>query len=216
MILDRDIQCDFNNEFWEETGCNWRYDTKFIESIGLDPSVNRFKRKLANNEHTNGGYWRFHEMKSDNYFLGSEAEGFYTLVSPVLIENGPRQFYPQFGFAMRGKKMKLKIYFVAIETLERHIIYSEDRDTQKIKMWEYLTFNLTENVYLKAAWDSGVELKWRIILHFEIKPDGNVAIDNLGPCSLEEIFFPQDSTSGKMIGSCFRVQVCSIVFVFKS
>ena len=51
-------------------------------------------------------------------------------------------------------------------------------------------------------------------LHFEIKPPtnpggsdgGRVSLDQFGPCALEEVYFPEDASSGKMIGSCYRVQ----------
>ena len=203
--LDRDIQCDFDNIFWEETGCNWRYDNQFVESIGLDPGQ-KFKRKLADNEHTNGNYWRFREMKSDNYFMQSVGTGFFSLVSPILLEDGPRPFFPQFGFAMRGKKVITNVYFVEIESGTKHTIFTEDRDAERLKQWDYFTFNLTEVSFLKSAWDAGTKLEWRIVLHFEVKSDGMVSIDQLGPCALEEVYFPEDASSGKMIGSCFRVQ----------
>ena len=79
-------------------------------------------------------------------------------------------------------------------------------DAERLKQWDYFTFNLTEVSFLKSAWDAGTKLEWRIVLHFEVKSDGMVSIDQFGPCALEEVYFPEDDSSGKMIGSCFRVQ----------
>ena len=150
-------------------------------------------------------------MKSDNYFVSSSNEnGFFSLTSPEQIENGPRQFYPQFGFALRGKKVKIAVYFVELASLTMHEMYIEDRETRRLKQWDYFTFNLTEVPFLKDAWDSGTELKWKIVLHFEVKAEGQFSLDNIGPCSFEEIFFPPDANSGKMIGTCFRVQVSQL------
>ena len=39
-----------------------------------------------------------------------------------------------------------------------------------------------------------------------MKANGVVEIDNLGPCSLDEVFFPYVSGSNKGIGSCFRME----------
>ena len=145
-------------------------------------------------------------MKSDNYFMQSMGAGFYSLVSPILLEDGPRPFFPQFGFAMRGKKVITNVYFVKIGTGNKNTIFTEDRDTERNKQWDYFTFNLTEVSFLKNAWDAGTKLEWRIVVHFEVKSGGMVSIDQFGPCALEEVYFPEDDSSGKMIGSCFRVQ----------
>ena len=41
-ILDRDIQCDFSSEFWEESKCNWKNSQATMTSLSLG-TVSRFK-----------------------------------------------------------------------------------------------------------------------------------------------------------------------------
>ena len=56
---DRDIQCDFNNQFWEVTDCNWVQDKYHIADLGLGADFDKkFSRVLATNEHLAGNYWK--------------------------------------------------------------------------------------------------------------------------------------------------------------
>ena len=56
---DRDIQCDFNNQFWEVTDCNWVQDEVQVETFGLgDDFDKKFTRVLATSEHKAGNYWK--------------------------------------------------------------------------------------------------------------------------------------------------------------
>ena len=41
-ILDRDIQCDFSSEFWEESKCNWKNSQATMTALSLG-TVSRFK-----------------------------------------------------------------------------------------------------------------------------------------------------------------------------
>ena len=36
--------------------------------------------------------------------------------------------------------------------------------------------------------------------------EGSIKLDNLGPCGLDEIFFPYVSGSNKAIGNCYRLE----------
>ena len=55
---DRDIQCDFNNQFWEVTDCNWVQDEVQVETFGLGDNFDKkFTRVLATTEHKAGNYW---------------------------------------------------------------------------------------------------------------------------------------------------------------
>ena len=47
---------------------------------------------------------------------------------------------------------------------------------------------------------------FQIELMFDVQAGGVVEIDNLGPCSLNEVFFPYVSSSNKGIGSCFMLE----------
>ena len=66
FFTDRDIQCDFNNKFWEVTDCNWIQDGLQIEKFGLSSDYNKkFNRVLATDEHKSGNYW-----KRENSYTG--------------------------------------------------------------------------------------------------------------------------------------------------
>jgi hypothetical protein len=41
-VLDRDIQCNFDTEFWEESQCSWRYSQSTATALSLG-SVSRFQ-----------------------------------------------------------------------------------------------------------------------------------------------------------------------------
>ena len=129
--------------------------------------------------------------------------GKYHLLSPVLREFGPRQHHPQFGFVFRGNKASLKVTFIE-DPSNTHEIYSANLEAN---VWTYFSKNLSEVDFIQKAWyDTPTEPKeWHILLEFNVEPSGTIAIDNLGPCALEEVFFP--SEPGKMIGSCYRVEV---------
>ena len=69
---DRDIQCDFNNQFWEVTDCNWVQDEVQVETFGLGDDFDRkFIRVLATTEHKAGNYWKRETSltgKFENYY----------------------------------------------------------------------------------------------------------------------------------------------------
>ena len=56
---DRDIQCDFENKFWEVTDCNWMQNEVQVEDLGLGTGFNKkLTRILATNEDEAGNYWK--------------------------------------------------------------------------------------------------------------------------------------------------------------
>ena len=59
LFSDRDIQCDFNNPFWEVTDCNWVQNKFLVEDLTLGSDFDKkFTRVLATNEHKAGNYWK--------------------------------------------------------------------------------------------------------------------------------------------------------------
>ena len=46
--LDRDVQCDFESEFWEESKCSWKYSQSTITALSLG-TVSRMERLQAGN-----------------------------------------------------------------------------------------------------------------------------------------------------------------------
>ena len=208
---DRDLQCDFNSPFWEVQDCLWRYNSTLIKELGFD-SNETFTRSLAKDESKHGNYWRIANSKSDNFIMMGNNPGNYHLVSPILREFGPRQHNPHFGFVYRGNKASLKVLFLEdSDPSKPHEVFASNLEAN---VWTYFGKNLSEIDFIKSAWyDNPTDVKeWQIVLQFQVEVSGNVAIDNLGPCSLEEVFFPSASNSGKMIGSCYRVEVFIVQF----
>ena len=73
QISDRDIQCDFDNDFWEESDCNWRYNHSLVlTSLGVD-SYQLIREKVTTN-FTN--YWRSNDTKAGNFFQKIVAYSF--------------------------------------------------------------------------------------------------------------------------------------------
>ena len=55
---DRDIQCDFENPFWEVNDCNWRQDRKRIDDLGYANGMEYQKlNRVIANEAAAGNYW---------------------------------------------------------------------------------------------------------------------------------------------------------------
>jgi len=73
FFTDRDIQCDFNNQFWEVTDCNWMQDEVQIENFGLGNNFNnKFNRVLAENEHEVGNYWKRETSFTGNFSVETQ------------------------------------------------------------------------------------------------------------------------------------------------
>ena len=72
---DRDIQCDFNNQFWEVTDCNWVQDEVQVETFGLGDNFDKkFTRVLATTEHKAGNYWKRETSYTGKCFESLESE----------------------------------------------------------------------------------------------------------------------------------------------
>ena len=68
---DRDIQCDFNNQFWEVTDCNWVQDDVQIETFGLGDNFDKkLIRVLATTEHEAGNYWKRETSLTGKFEIG--------------------------------------------------------------------------------------------------------------------------------------------------
>ena len=50
------------------------------------------------------------------------------------------------------------------------------------------------------------EFKWRILVELNVRYHGEFALDNFGPCAMDEIFFPRSENSNQGIGSCYRIK----------
>jgi len=53
---DRDIQCDFENPFWEEIDCNWQYNSKLMSQLFPGSNGLQFSRSLG--PFSTSNYWK--------------------------------------------------------------------------------------------------------------------------------------------------------------
>ena len=53
-VLDRDIQCNFDTEFWEESKCSWRYSQSTATALSLG-TISRFQWVAAGSGGINPG-----------------------------------------------------------------------------------------------------------------------------------------------------------------
>ncbi len=72
LLPDRDLQCDFDNPFWEENDCNWRYNQSLMTSLAYGSSGLRFQRQLVNTPDYN--YWMKPDSKTGKCKCNHELE----------------------------------------------------------------------------------------------------------------------------------------------
>ena len=72
LLPDRDLQCDFDNPFWEENDCNWRYNQSLMTSLAYGSSGLRFQRQLVNTPDYN--YWMKPDSKTGKCKCNNELE----------------------------------------------------------------------------------------------------------------------------------------------
>ena len=121
-------------------------------------------------------------------------------------------FDPFFGFAYKAKNTNIKVSIFKKDDLSNPEVIL-DKFVDKIENevvsegWTYFSKNLSEVAILKTAWDdSATEFKWRILVELNVRYHGEFALDNFGPCAMDEIFFPRSENSNQGIGSCYRIK----------
>merc|ERR1719367_510018 len=72
--------------------------------------------------------------------------------------------------------------------------------------WKYFFKNITEESFISSAWAGSTEVEWQILLVFETGSQGAIVIDNIGPCSFDEVFFPYAFDSAKVFGACHAIK----------
>ena len=61
VFIDRDVQCDFNNPFYEENECGWKFSQKTMTTLGLG-NIKRFTRELlVSSSEQSMNYFRRHD-----------------------------------------------------------------------------------------------------------------------------------------------------------
>lgn len=128
------------------------------------------------------------------------------MVSPVLKERQKRHFFPHFGFAFKPRSTNVKVMFVDLTNDVKVEVHNQDYTSWN--SWEYYFKDLGEVDFLTTAWsDDTTELEWQIVLLFDVGGSGSISIDNIGPCALDEIFFPGSSVTANRVSSCFWMGV---------
>ncbi len=56
FYIERDLQCDFNNPFWEEQDCTWRYNQALMTTLTWGNQGRKFLRRLLTTPDYN--YWK--------------------------------------------------------------------------------------------------------------------------------------------------------------
>ena len=201
-----DLQCAFNSPYWEALECAWF----FQPSQNLISYPLRRMEWVKTDDFTAENYWIKTDPKTDNYHLAGFHTGDYMLLSRWQHENGPRLFYPMFGFAYNAinTNVKVSLYLDGVSTPTVVLDKFVDKIQHDIvdEGWSYFSKNLSDVTFLKDAWASSTQIKWRILIELNVRYHGQFAIDNLGPCSLDEVFFPRAENSNNGIGSCYKIK----------
>ena len=186
MSLDTDLQCDFNNPFWEEVECAW----SFKPSEGLVTSPLRRMEWVKNKDFKSSNYWldknsltgrnylrysnaEFHidhyihwSLFLDNHYLAGYHPGDYMLLSEWQKEKDPRIFDSHFGFEFKAINTQVKVTIHKKgdtnpeDLLDKFYAKIEHNDVDD--GWHYFLKNLTEVNMLKTNWDSGTAIEWRV------------------------------------------------------
>ena len=111
-------------------------------------------------------YWIGKDPRTDNYHLAGFEPGDYLLLSKWQVENGPRMFDSHFGFAYKARNTNVKVSLYKDGDSTPVVILDKFVDAiQKSVVdegWHYFSKNLSDVTFLKDAWDSSTEIKWRV------------------------------------------------------
>ena len=67
QFTNRDLQCDFENEFWDEAECGWKYSQAILALISSPSDTVRMTRvKVTHPANVGTNYWK----KDNTYSLG--------------------------------------------------------------------------------------------------------------------------------------------------
>ena len=158
FFQDRDLQCDFNSPFWEETTCAWSY----APSSGLVTYPWKRMEWVKNIDLSAENYWIGKDPRTDNYHLAGFEAGDYLLLSKWQVENGPRMFDSHFGFAYKARNTNVKVSLYLDDGSNPTVILDKFVDAiQKSVVdegWHYFSKNLTD--FQRAH--STSEFKWRV------------------------------------------------------
>ena len=83
------MQCDFENEFWEDLECSWTYNQGIMSAMGSpDDTVKLTRKKVVRPTATTEAmnYWHNKNYKFDNYIMECPAGTKCSLLSAAQQE----------------------------------------------------------------------------------------------------------------------------------
>ena len=70
QFTNRDLQCDFENEFWDEAECGWKYSQAILALISSPSDTVRMTRvKVASPANVGTNYWKKDNTYSPGKYL---------------------------------------------------------------------------------------------------------------------------------------------------
>ena len=70
QFTNRDLQCDFENEFWDEAECGWKYSQAILALISSPSDTVRMTRvKVAHPANVGTNYWKKDNTYSPGKYL---------------------------------------------------------------------------------------------------------------------------------------------------
>eukprot|EP00094_Tigriopus_californicus_P010938 TCALIF_10552-PA protein Name:"Protein of unknown function" AED:0.34 eAED:0.34 QI:0/0.25/0/0.4/1/1/5/0/331 len=179
---------------------------------GLPESTNTFETVRSSPLDTP---WLKVNNITDNYYIQAKGQGFRALTSKaVKLNHLTKIFSPFFGFYYRGNQAEIGVKY--LEETNSMSGQPQTIDILPIRTidfgfsWQYFFFNFTKLASFQNL--SGADqspsryLTFRLIVYTNVKAGGFLDIDNMGPCSIEEFYFPAMDGSPNRIGSCFWQQ----------
>ena len=103
--------------------------------------------------------------------VGATANTNYGLVSAIQVEEGPRLFYPHFGFFYKAKNTNVKVIFAETASGTKHEIKNS---LENDFYWKSFSKNLSDVSFLNTAWGGSTKLEWQVCLELKINFPYNI------------------------------------------
>ena len=97
--------------------------------------------------------------------VGANENTNYGLVSAIQVEEGPRLFYPHFGFFYKARNTRVKVIFAETVSGTKHEITNS---VENDYYWKTFSKNLSDVSFLSTAWGGSTKLEWRVCLELKI------------------------------------------------
>ena len=91
--------------------------------------------------------------------VGANENTNYGLVSAIQVEEGPRLFYPHFGFYYKAKNTRVKVIFAETASGTKHEIKNS---VENAYYWKTFSTNLSDGSFLSTAWGGNAKLEWQV------------------------------------------------------